>query len=88
MDVGRDRRSCRCHIPPFPAVIGETVELFVPERMLLRLFVIEAAGIEHAAEIDLRHRRLDQIGVGIERADDLARRLEAFRRRDIDSCSE
>ena len=52
--------------------------------MLLRFFVIEAAGIEHAVKIDLRHRGLDHVGLRIERADDLARGINGLGRGRID----
>src|SRR6187549_3503223 len=60
----------------FRRVIAETIQFLEPEQMLLRLLKIEAAGIENAFEGSFGEISLNDIGDWVERADDLARRVQ------------
>src|SRR5690606_5164612 len=57
-------------------MVLEAVQFLEPERMLLGLLEVEATSVEHLIERNLAEIRLDQLGVRIEGAHDLARKIE------------
>ncbi len=61
-------------------MVGETVQFLEPERMLLRPFEIEAPRVQDALERHPRKASLDDIGIGIECANDLSRGFQLRRR--------
>ena len=69
----------------FRDVLGETVQLLRPDRMLVRPVEVEQPGVEDLARIDFGEIGLEDARVGVERAGDLARGLgrDRTRRRDL-----
>ena len=65
----------------FRNVIGKTIKLLGPHRMRMRLFEIKEVGVEDRVGGHVRMVRLDDAGVGVEAADDLARGIGALRAR-------
>src|SRR5688500_4070333 len=65
-------------------VIAEAIQFLEPERMLLGPREVEAAGVEDALEGRFGEISLHDIGGRVERADDLARRVQLAGGRIVD----
>jgi hypothetical protein len=60
----------------FGGVIGKAIKLLGPHRMLVGAFEVEQSRPDHISKRHIGEIGLEDAGIGIEAADDLARRID------------